>query len=267
LSLDSADIRALIQTLPANERQMATSSLASLEQVVRAELVRRTVLGQAQSRDFLQQPETLAALDRVRNEALVRLWVANQAKVPPGYPSEAEIKAAYDANQAALVSPTQYRLAQIFINAPDGSDPAKLSAALSKATDVTGKLSKMDFNQLAQSASEDPDSASHGGDLGYLADNRMAPEVLAVVRTLNVGQVAGPVKTARGLHFLKLLDKKPGTVPPLAQVHDALAGALKSRRAGDLERAYLASLNDKLGVTVNQIELAKLQPALAVNRP
>jgi parvulin-like peptidyl-prolyl isomerase len=85
------------------------------------------------------------------------------------------------------------------------------------------------------------------------------------VRTLKVGEVAGPVKTTHGLHFFKLLDKKPGVVPSLTQVHDALASALKSRRASDLERAYLTALNGKLGVTVNQIELAKLQPALAAS--
>lgn len=243
LSLDGADIRSLVNTLPANERQVATGSLAGLEQMVRAELVRRAVLAQAQSKDFLQQPETIAALDRVRNEALVRLWIAGQTKVPANYPSEAEIRAAYDANQAALTTPTQYRLAQIFINAPDGADPVKLGAALSKATDIAGKVAKVDFSQLAQSASEDAESAGRGGDLGYLADNRMAPEVLAVVRTLKVGEVAGAVKTAHGLHFFKLLDKKPGAVPPLTQVHDALANALKSRRANDLQRAYLASLN------------------------
>jgi parvulin-like peptidyl-prolyl isomerase len=266
-ALDGADIRSVIAALPANERVAATSSLASLEQVVRAELVRRAVLSQAQSKDFVQQADTLAALDRVRSEALVRLWIASQAKVPAGYPSDADIKAAYDANQAALAGPTQYHLAQIFVSAPDGADPTKLSTALRKINDIEAKLAaKSDFGQIAQSQSEHAESAAHGGDLGYVADNRMAPEILAAVRTQKVGDIIGPVKTSQGLHFFKLLDRKPGALPALAQVHDALANALKTRKASQLERAYLTTLSDKLGVTVNQIELAKLQPTLTASR-
>jgi peptidylprolyl isomerase len=266
LALDGADIRSVVSALPANQRLAATTNLASLEQVVRAEIVRRAVLSQAQSKDFLQQPDTLAALDRVRSEALVRLWVASQAKVPASYPSEAEIKAAYDANQAALAGPTQYRLAQIFVSAPDGADATKLNAALRKVSDIEAKLAKSDFSQVAQSQSEHAESATRGGDLGYVADNRMAPEVVAAVRALKVGDMIGPVKTAQGLHFFKLLDKKAGPVPALAQVHDALANALRTRKASELERSYLTTLNEKLGVTVNQIELEKLQPTLTVSR-
>jgi hypothetical protein len=59
------------------------------------------------------------------------------------------------------------------------------------------------------------------------------------------------------------MDEKPGTVPTLAQAHDTLVSALRQRRASDLERAYLSQLDAKLGVTVNQIELAKLEPTLA----
>jgi peptidylprolyl isomerase len=263
LSLGGSDIRSLIASLPAQQRAAATASVSSLEQVVRAELVRRSVLAQAKTKTFEDQPDTVSALDRARDEALVRLWVATQTRVPAGYPSEAEIKAAYEANQQALAAPTEYRLAQIFINAPDGADPAQLLAALRKANDVESKLATSDFSELARTQSEHAESASRGGDLGYLPENRLPPAIAALVHGLKGGEVVGPVKTAQGLHFFKLLDKKTGAVPTLAEAHDALVAALRSRREQELERAYLSSLNDKLGVTVNQIELAKLQPTLA----
>jgi parvulin-like peptidyl-prolyl isomerase len=262
LSMAGGDVRHLIATLPPSQRAAATHDLNSLEQFVRAELVRRAVLSQAKTKDFEQRPDTVAALDRARDEALVRLWVVSQAQVPADYPSESDIKAAYEANTRALTSPTQYRLAQIFISAPDGADPAKLTAALRKANDIEAKIAKSDFSQLAREQSEHAESASRGGDMGYLPDNRMAPEIVTVVRGMKEGEVVGPVKSAQGLHFFKLLDKKPGVVPTLAEAHDTLSAALRTRRAQELERAYLSGLNDKLGVTVNQIELAKLQPTL-----
>jgi peptidylprolyl isomerase len=262
ITLGGSDIRTLVADLPSSERTAATSNLNSLEQVVHADLVGRAVLAEAKASGFDHQPDTIAQLDRVRDEALVRLWVASKAVVPAGYPSEADIQAAYNANRKAFVAPTQYRIGQIFISAPDGGDPAKLAAAVRKAADVGSKIATADFSKLAQEQSDDPESASRGGDLGYLPENRMRPEILAAVRGLKPGQVIGPVKTAQGLHFLKLLDEKPGAALSLAQVHDGLAAALRNRRASEVEQAYLKDYNAKLDVTVNQIELAKLLESL-----
>lgn len=262
--LSGADVRALVENLPASQRAAATNSTASLEQVVRAELVRRAVLAEAKNGNFAQQQQTAATLDRVRDEALTRLWVANQAQVPADYPSEEQIANAYETNKAALAAPTEYRIGQIFISAPDGTDPVQLSTALKKAADVGTKLAaNSDFSDLARRFSDNSDSASKGGDLGYLPDNRVPPDILTVIRNLKPAEVAGPIKTGQGLQFLKLLDKKPGAVPTLAEAHDRIAALLRARRAQELEQTYLTSLNSKLGVSVNQIALAKLQQTLS----
>ncbi|HTW73467.1 MAG TPA: peptidylprolyl isomerase [Steroidobacteraceae bacterium] len=262
IRLDGSDVRALVASLPAQTRTAVRTSLSSLEQVVQGDLVRRAVLQDAEASGFDRLPGTVSQLNQVRDEALVNLWIASKAVVPADYPSESELQAAYAANQQALASPTEYRVAQIFIAAPDGGDPAKLAAALRKAADVAARINAGDFSQLAEQQSEDPQSAAQGGDLGYLPENRIMPDILAAVRRLSPGQVVGPVKTAQGLRFLKLLEKRPGTVPTLAQVHDQLVSALRRRRAAQLQQAYLLNYRTKLAVAVNQIELAKLQQTL-----
>ena len=134
IELAGADVRALLTALPSNERTAISGNLNNLEQVIRAELVRRAVLVEAKTKGFEYQPDTMVQLDRVRDEALVRLWVANHSAPPAGYPSEDEIKSAYEANKQALAAPTEYRIAQIFISASDGGDSSKLAAALRKAS-------------------------------------------------------------------------------------------------------------------------------------
>jgi peptidylprolyl isomerase len=261
VTLAAGDIRALVQALPEGDRKVAGTDGAALERLVRNEVVSRAVLAEAKQAGFERQPETQAQFARLHDEALLRLWLAKQAAVPADYPAEADVKAAYDANQKVLVGPTQYRLAQVYIGLPD--DPAKLSAALRKAAEVGGKLSgdkvAADFSKLAESYSEHAESAGKGGDMGFLPDNQLAPEVLAAVRALKPGEVAGPIRTAQGLHYLKLLDRKAGAALSFAEAHDALAGALRTRRANELSQAYLATLNTRLGISVNQIALAKLQ--------
>lgn len=260
VALSGGEVRALLQALPDADRKLATGDAATLERLLRSEIASRALLAEARAKGFEQQPDTQAQLARVRDEALLRLWLASQAAVPASYPAEADIKAAYEANQKALTAPTQYRIAQVYIALP--ADPAPLAAALRKAGEVSAKLPGTDFAKLAQEYSKHAGSAARGGDMGWLPDNQLAPEVLAAVRSLKVGDEAGPVKGADGLHFLKLLDRKPGAALTLAEAHDALAAALRTRRANELAQAYLAALNGRLAISVNQIELAKLQAAL-----
>jgi peptidylprolyl isomerase len=261
VTLAAGDIRTLVQALPETDRKVAGTDAAALERLVRNEVVSRAVLAEAKQAGFDKDLGTQAQFARLHDEALLRLWLAKQAAVPADYPAEADVKAAYDANQKVLVGPTQYRLAQVYIGLPD--DPAKLSAALRKAAEVGGKLAgdkvTADFGKLAEGYSEHADSAGKGGDMGFLPDNQLAPEVLAAVRGLKPGEVAGPIRTAQGLHYLKLLDRKAGASLSFTEAHDALASALRTRRANELSQVYLAALNTRLGISVNQIALAKLQ--------
>lgn len=51
-------------------------------------------------------------------------------------------------------------------------------------------------------------------------------------------------------------------IPPLATVHAKVVAALRAQRAQLLEQAYVQQVATKLDITVDQIELAKLQTAL-----
>jgi len=259
VTLASADVRALLQALPEAERKAVSADAATFERLVRGEIANRALLAEARAKGFEKQAETQAQLARVRDEALLRLWVASQSAVPAGYPTEPDIKAAYEANQQQLAAPTQYRIGQIYIALPD--DPARLAVALHKAGEVAARMPAGDFAKLAQEYSEHAESAGRGGDMGYLPDNQVAPEVLAAVRTLKTGESVGPVRTAQGLHFFRLLDRRVGATLTLAEAHDALAAALRARRANELGQAYLAALNARLAISVNQIELTKLASA------
>jgi parvulin-like peptidyl-prolyl isomerase len=128
------------------------------------------------------------------------------------------------------------------VSAPDGSDSTKLAAALRKVTDLAPKVSSGDFTKLAREQSEHAASAPQGGDLGFLPENRLVPEIAAAVKTMKPGDVVGPIKTAQGLHFIKLVEKKAPTPKSLTEVHDALANALRTRRKQELEQAYLNEL-------------------------
>lgn len=64
------------------------------------------------------------------------------------------------------------------------------------------------------------------------------------------------------LHFLKLIERQQTPIPALAVVHERIVAARRARKQGELEQAYLRGLAAKLDITVDQIELAKLQGSL-----
>jgi parvulin-like peptidyl-prolyl isomerase len=79
------------------------------------------------------------------------------------------------------------------------------------------------------------------------------------VRDLEVGATTGPVKTSQGLHYVKLLDKKVEPLPSFEDSREQLRLALRARRAQELEQAYVAALNTRLDVAVDQIALAQIE--------
>ena len=59
----------------------------------------------------------------------------------------------------------------------------------------------------------------------------MVPEFEQVAFSLEPGQISDPIKTSFGYHIIKLVDKKPGTTRPLAEVQQQISDQLTTERA------------------------------------
>jgi peptidylprolyl isomerase len=183
--------------------------------------------------------------------------VGSVAKPAEGYPSEEEIKQFYEANKAQLLAPAQYQVAQIFLPAAEGTDKSKAEEAKKKIGELSAKLGKSgaDFAKLAKENSAHKESAEKGGELGWVSEEQMVPEIRRAITGMNKGEVSAPIKSTAGWHLIKLLDKKPAGTRSLAEVRPNLIVAMRNRKSQDLERAYLEALSIKLPPTINQIEL------------
>jgi parvulin-like peptidyl-prolyl isomerase len=260
IQVDVSDVRTLVASLPDGTRQAVLAKPGALEELVRQDILQRSLLKDAEAASFANTPATAAALQRVRDDALTRLWVASKAAVPAGFPSESQVQSAYDLLQKN--APYEYHLEQIFVAAPDGGSPQAVAAALGKATNVQKLIASTSFEQVARQESDDADSASKGGDLGFLPDAKLTPDIRSAVESMTPGQSVGPIKTAAGLHFLKLLERRRIAIPPLPTVHEKIVAALRAQRAQQLEQAYLQQVASQLNISVDQIGLAKLQSGL-----
>lgn len=64
------------------------------------------------------------------------------------------------------------------------------------------------FDDLARIYSDDPGSATNGGELGYWGRNVMASEFEATALRLKKGEISDPVETQFGWHIIELLDRR-----------------------------------------------------------
>jgi peptidyl-prolyl cis-trans isomerase SurA len=66
----------------------------------------------------------------------------------------------------------------------------------------------VDFATLARRYSQDPGSASKGGDLGWVTPDLLVPSFAQTMDALNLNQISKPVKTSYGWHLIQLLGRR-----------------------------------------------------------
>lgn len=93
-----------------------------------------------------------------------------------------------------------------------------------------------DFAELARQYSQDPGSASSGGELGEVERGMMVQPFEDALFELDEGSVSQPVKTQFGWHLIKLDHIQAAKVPELDEVRATLIDEIKLERAE--ERIY-----------------------------
>ncbi len=100
----------------------------------------------------------------------------------------------------------QYFLGHILIAVPEGASATTIQAEEAEALSVVEQLrAGADFKQMAVSVS-DGSNALQGGELGWRTLNQLPTLFVDVVKTMNKGDIAEPIRSPGGFHILKLLD-------------------------------------------------------------
>ena len=104
----------------------------------------------------------------------------------------------------------QYRIGHILIAVPDGASSEEIAEANAGAGGVLDEIRVgADFATMAVTHS-DGRQALQGGDLGWRQASDLPTIFGDAVPRLEVGEVAGPIRSASGFHLVKLIDKRDG---------------------------------------------------------
>ncbi len=199
-----------------------------------------------------------------RRRALAAILPA--ASVPAPAVTDADVEAAYKARRSQFEQPARTKVSHILIKVPAVGGSAAEDQAKARAETTLARIrGGADFAQVAKETSEDPSTASRGGDLGLIGAGELVPEVDKAIQSLKSGELGGPVRSPFGYHILKVFEVVPGSrkelkeVAPTLRATLAAEGQLKAHRdrAQEAQRALLvapdfATEARRLGLTVRE---------------
>lgn len=135
----------------------------------------------------------------------VQMNITSNLKITPS-----EVREYYSSlpNDSIPLVNTEYVIGQIVKLPPVSIE--ELTKSLEKIRELRRRiLEGENFKTLAILYSEDPGSASKGGELGFFSRGTMYPEFESAAFNLkNIGDISEVVKTEAGYHIIQLVDKE-----------------------------------------------------------
>src|SRR5260370_3764335 len=163
---------------------------------------------------------------------------AGEAKVTV---DPAEVQRYYTSHQDAYRTPERVKVRHILISTPrpgpDGKvDTKAVDEARAKAEDVLKQIKAGgNFSELAKKYSQDPGSASQGGEYPAATRRTWGPEFEKAAFEHSPGQISGLVQTSYGFHIIQTEEKQPSGLKPFAEVKNDIAKLVKAQKVN----AYL----------------------------
>lgn len=203
---------------------------------------------------FREQVRTEILLTRLREREVDNRIVVTDAEIDN-----------YLANTPEALSGEEFNLAHILVRIPEGANPLLLQQRVQRAEQVMARIrGGEDFGRLAAEYSDAPDALS-GGDLGWRGRERLPALFAEVVGKLEPGGVSQILRSAAGLHIVKLVDKRGGGAAGPVQMQQTRARHILIKTSEILSDAdaesRLIGLRERIVNGASFAELAKANSA------
>ncbi|HSI38718.1 MAG TPA: SurA N-terminal domain-containing protein [Methylotenera sp.] len=154
---------------------------------------------------YEQHKDKLRVPEQVKIEFLL---LSASSLIPSIQVDDAEVKKFYDENAAKFQGNEQRRASHILIGFGVSATPEQKQQAKAKAEEILAIVKKNPkrFEELAVKESQDPGSASKGGDLGSFGRGAMVKPFEDTAFGMKVGQISDIVESEFGYHIIKVTE-------------------------------------------------------------
>jgi peptidyl-prolyl cis-trans isomerase D len=129
--------------------------------------------------------------------------------------------------------PEERRASHILVTVkPDAKEDEK-KAAEEKAKEIAARVRKnpKSFAEVAKKESQDPGSATQGGDLGFFGRGAMVKPFEDAAFAAKKDEIVGPVASEFGFHVIHVTDIKPSKVKSLAEATPEIEAGIRKQNA------------------------------------
>ena len=253
IAITAADIEAdAQQRIPEEMRGLALSRAQTVQQMAGNLYVRRAMAQKAEALGLGTDETAQAALRLARDKVLSDAYLIylDKSHAAEKAAVQAQAQSEYRANPARFQAQEEVKVRHILVEGQDAE-------AHKKAEELLQSLrAGADFAELARKNSIDKGSAAKGGELGFFARGRMAPEFEnAAFQLKKVGQLSAVVQTQFGLHILQLQGQRAaGQLLPFAEIKDALEQEIRSKLSNQVRVTEADSLRAQATPRTDAIE-------------
>ena len=188
-----------------------------------------------------------------------RFALEERGALVPINPTEAEVRAYYDANRAGLPDRGASVSLKQLVVAPRPTPEAK-ALAFALADSLARELrAGADFAIAAKRFSADPGSAQQGGDLDWFRRGAMVPEFERVAFNLPRGTISDPVESPFGYHIIQVDRIQPTEV----KARHILIAAEVTEENVTAARALAEQLQERVqaGASIDSLQVIHHDPA------
>ncbi|GBU14716.1 peptidylprolyl isomerase [Polaromonas sp.] len=173
---------------------------------------------------FFQAPE----------QANIQYVMLDMASVTKGIVvNEADLKTFYEQNAQRLSSAEERRASHILLASPKTATAAERKKVKAKAQELLALIQKSPetFADVARKNSEDPGSASKGGDLDFFPRGAMVKPFEDAAFALKKGEISAVVESDFGYHIIKLTEIRAPKQRSFEEIRPELEVDLRKQQA------------------------------------
>jgi len=177
-------------------------------------------------------------------------------------PKEEEVAAFYDGRKDLFTEPEKLRLSLILLKVDPSSGKVVWDKAKEEGQAIHKRLlAGADFAELAKLHSGD-ESASRGGDMGYLHRGMLPEDLQVKVDSFKLGEIQEPMVTLHGVAILRVDERVPPKLRAYKDVRDRAADLLRRERGDRAWQDLIAKLRKNTPFTIQEERFAELAARL-----
>jgi parvulin-like peptidyl-prolyl isomerase len=162
-----------------------------------------------------------------------------------------EIREYYESNKSRFRKPESIRISQILVKAPTEPGEEKWRHAEARALTIYQDASRgADFVRLARRHSDDPATASAGGDMGTIQKDGKKGIFDTTIFNMTPGSVTKPIRSRQGFHIVKVTSTTPSSPKSLEEVRQHITTRLRRGRSREMIASLIDDLRSKAEIEI-----------------